>query len=366
MNTAFVHLVRLMERKPADMPIHVYYQCIAPILEAHHRCGIDPHWLRSTWEATLVAAPTAAAPEAALAASRDAAGISLCAAPCVTRCLVCSTPLQEHVAGHKPYFYQDLQAGVQATAIFKTCPICRSHYDINDWANGTALRLQREEFFIKWHKYRMSASTWEPREIVLGEELPWKQTTPRAAAAGAAGETQSEAGQEQVEGGGDGSGGDAPRRRRFKTCSARKPDKRNPHTSGALFAFTACGAMFPAIEAVGCKTTALVLYYLLLLYALHPFPLIISFDDMCHLARYAMNPTRMEASPKVAQFVDTVIKVVDFFHFNKNHTGKWCHKHVNPHKCELLKGHRHNLSICEQRFKWVSQFKTSLSSHVPV
>ena len=34
-----------------------------------------------------------------------------------------------------------------------------------------ALRLQREEFFIKWHKYRMSASTWEPREIVLGEEL---------------------------------------------------------------------------------------------------------------------------------------------------------------------------------------------------
>ena len=52
-----------------------------------------------------------------------------------------------------------------------------------------------------------------------------------------------------------------------------------------------------------------VLYYLLLLYALHPFPLIISFDDMCHLARYAMNPTRMEASPKVAQFVDTVIKV---------------------------------------------------------
>ena len=89
-------------------------------------------------------------------------------------------------------------------------------------------------------------------------QRPWRQTTPRAAAAGAAGETQSEAGQEQVEGGGDGSGGDAPRRRRFKTCSARKPDKRNPHTSGALFAFTACGAMFPAIEAVGCKTTALV------------------------------------------------------------------------------------------------------------
>ena len=81
---------------------------------------------------------------------------------------------------------------------------------------------------------------------------------PEGSGNGSGSETQSEAGQEQVEGGGDGSGGDAPRRRRFKTCSARKPDKRNPHTSGALFAFTACGAMFPAIEAVGCKTTALV------------------------------------------------------------------------------------------------------------
>ena len=49
--------------------------------------------------------------------------------------------------------------------------------------------------------------------------------------------------------------------------------------------------------------------------------------------------------------------VVDHFHF-KSHKGAYCHTHTNPYSHQELKGGA-NLSVCEQRFKYIAQHKKS-------
>lgn len=42
-------------------------------------------------------------------------------------------------------------------------------------------------------------------------------------------------------------------------CSLRKADPFSKRTGGAMFAFCACGMMFPAMELPDCKSTRMVL-----------------------------------------------------------------------------------------------------------
>ena len=100
-----------------------------------------------------------------------------------------------------------------------------------------------------------------------------------------------------------------------------------------------------------------------MLFALVPMPMVIAHDFMCGLLRFAMAYGRQFMSEKMAEFCgDTVIKVVEKFHFfpsrhSRGHKGEWCAQHVSPalHE-ELLKDV--NTVVCEQRFKWISRFKS--------
>jgi len=51
--------------------------------------------------------------------------------------------------------------------------------------------------------------------------------------------------------------------------------------------------------------------------------------------------------------------VVDFFHFDKNHKGDYCRTMTNPHRWKELNTEEANLSVCEQRFKYVAPHKKS-------
>jgi hypothetical protein len=57
---------------------------------------------------------------------------------------------------------------------------------------------------------------------------------------------------------------------------------------------------------------------------------------------------------------------VDAFHFSKNHTGKYCHKHCNPNKNDVLSALKQsgalNLSVCEQRFSKLSRYRFAFAS----
>ncbi|KAF5825328.1 hypothetical protein DUNSADRAFT_11608 [Dunaliella salina] len=75
--------------------------------------------------------------------------------------------------------------------------------------------------------------------------------------------------------------------------------------------------------------------------------LVIVYDDMCHLLRYAIK--RQHLHPGIEAFVKEAEHCVDRFHFVHNHKGVWCDLNVNPFTMEELKGV--NTEICEQRFK---------------
>lgn len=49
--------------------------------------------------------------------------------------------------------------------------------------------------------------------------------------------------------------------------------------------------------------------------------------------------------------------VVDHFHF-KSHKGTYCKEFTDPYKHKVLNGGA-NLSVCEQRFKYIAQHKKS-------
>lgn len=49
--------------------------------------------------------------------------------------------------------------------------------------------------------------------------------------------------------------------------------------------------------------------------------------------------------------------VVDHFHF-KSHKGAYCKEYTDPYKHKVLNGGA-NLSVCEQRFKYIAQHKKS-------
>ena len=86
--------------------------------------------------------------------------------------------------------------------------------------------------------------------------------------------------------------------------------------------------------------------------------LIMSYDDMCHLRRFIDN--RRHLHPKLELFMQQVIcPVIDCFHFDKNHKGKYCWKYCNPHSvAELEHSEDRNMSVAaEQRFKIVARHK---------
>eukprot|EP00877_Chromochloris_zofingiensis_P007267 jgi/Chrzof1/2794/UNPLg00708.t1 len=81
----------------------------------------------------------------------------------------------------------------------------------------------------------------------------------------------------------------------------------------------------------------------------------VGFDDMCHLMRWA--ELHKDQHPKILEFVQTIRKVVDKFHF-RNHVGRYCKKYANPHRWPELK--HVNMSVAEQYFKRMARFKVSL------
>jgi hypothetical protein len=80
---------------------------------------------------------------------------------------------------------------------------------------------------------------------------------------------------------------------------------------GALWAFCACGLMFPALELPDCESTRMVLYYLLSLFKNRPNFLhgdnkyaYIAFDDMCHLRR--LIESKVQLHPKLTMLLEQV------------------------------------------------------------
>jgi len=53
--------------------------------------------------------------------------------------------------------------------------------------------------------------------------------------------------------------------------------------------------------------------------------------------------------------------VVDFFHFDKNHKGQYCHVYTNPHKVARLQAPDRNLSAAEQCFSRLSRLRTVMN-----
>jgi hypothetical protein len=94
-------------------------------------------------------------------------------------------------------------------------------------------------------------------------------------------------------------------------CSLRKADPFSKRTGGAMFAFCACGKMFPAMELPDCESTRMVLLYLLALYDSRPDFLhagnsyaYVAFDDMCHLWR--LIESREAQHPRLPQLLQQV------------------------------------------------------------
>jgi hypothetical protein len=148
-------------------------------------------------------------------------------------------------------------------------------------------------------------------------------------------------------------------------CGLRQAGKFSHRTGGALFAFCACGLMFPPQELPCAESTTMVLIYLLQLFSSTPFAvrgerMIITFDDMCHLLRFIQ--LRKDLHPKLGEFLDQVTPVVDKFHFNKNHKGKFCSKYTNPYTVQELQAADINLSVAEQRFKQVARHKHHMNA----
>lgn len=78
-----------------------------------------------------------------------------------------------------------------------------------------------------------------------------------------------------------------------------------------MWAFCACGLMFPALELPDCESTRMVLYYLLSLFKnranfLHGDNTYayIAFDDMCHLRR--MIESKQALHPRLGEFLEQV------------------------------------------------------------
>lgn len=149
---------------------------------------------------------------------------------------------------------------------------------------------------------------------------------------------------------------------KFSKCGLRVGTKFKNHTAGTLWLLCSCGCMFPAMELPDSESTRMVMYYLIKCFTDQPYvqssrgatQMIISFDDHCHLLRWAKK--QLHNHPDIKRFVEETIHVVDKFHFQKNHKGAWCDLNTNPYKVKALMDGRTNMSVCEQRFKHVGKY----------
>ncbi|GAQ91126.1 hypothetical protein KFL_007310030 [Klebsormidium nitens] len=150
-----------------------------------------------------------------------------------------------------------------------------------------------------------------------------------------------------------------PRRKsKLTACTPRTSSDGRGVTAGTLVAFWACGYMFPPLELILSESTTMVHHYMMLLFAHEHLPEFMGMDDMCHWARFAASGDRTTLSDKTREFHEETKKVVDKFHFKKNHVGRWCAENTNPYKHPELEAA--NMPVCEQRFKWWGQFRNSL------
>ena len=76
----------------------------------------------------------------------------------------------------------------------------------------------------------------------------------------------------------------------------------------------------------------------------------IIYDDVCHLAKFAMD-LLLANQNDVTKFFSKRIFCIDKFHF-KNHVDEYCIENFDPYKIPELKNF--NTEICEQLFKGVN------------
>ncbi|GAQ80641.1 hypothetical protein KFL_000580360 [Klebsormidium nitens] len=117
--------------------------------------------------------------------------------------------------------------------------------------------------------------------------------------------------------------GSAPTKsKKAVACTPRTASDGRGVTAGTVVAFWVCGYMFPPLELILSESTTMVHHYFLQLFAFAKMPRFVGMDDMCHWARFAASGDRPTLCAKTREFVQNVTKVVDKFHFKKNHVGR--------------------------------------------
>ncbi|GAQ84248.1 hypothetical protein KFL_001820010 [Klebsormidium nitens] len=146
------------------------------------------------------------------------------------------------------------------------------------------------------------------------------------------------------------------KKRRITSCTPRVSADGKGHTAGTVVMFWCCGHMFPPLEMILSESTTLVHHYFMECFdRVEDLPEYAGMDDMCHWARFAASGGRPDMCAKTKAFVEKVKKLVDKFHYSKNHVGKWCKENVSPFLYPELEGA--NMSVCEQRFKWFGKYR---------
>ena len=100
-------------------------------------------------------------------------------------------------------------------------------------------------------------------------------------------------------------------------------------------------------------------------HVLDELPGIVIYDDMCHVKMHLLKVQRETTDEHTKKFVSNLLMrflVVDFFHFDKNHIGKWCRENTNPHSVPdlCIPENRVNTEIQEQMFRTKNRYKFSL------
>ena len=81
-------------------------------------------------------------------------------------------------------------------------------------------------------------------------------------------------------------------------------------------------------------------------------PEFIAYDDACHLFKYIKR--REDKCPQFKRLLEKITLCCDRLHF-RNHVDPWCKQHMDPNSHPKLDGI--NTMVCEQKFKWLAQFK---------